>query len=235
MSELEQIAYSHDGVGLTGRLARPSGAPRAAVILFPTIANFNAPVERRAKMLAELGFLTMVADFYGQPVPSFEASRLLAEELRADNAHYRARCSAAISALRSLPEAAELPMLGIGYCMGGQAVLEACRDGQELTAAVSFHGLLTTSMPATPGSIKARILVCHGDADPLVPREQVIAFWEEMDRAGAKCHFHSYSGVKHGFTDPGSDERGVDALAYDASADRESWASMLGLFDEVVA
>lgn len=235
MSELEQIAYAHDGVGLTGRLARPSGAPGAAVILFPTIANFNAPVERRAKMLAELGYLTMVADFYGQPVPNFEASRPLAEELRAENPYYWARCSAAIAALRAVPEAAELTMLGIGYCMGGQAVLEACRDGQDLAAAVSFHGPLATSAPAMPGSIKARILVCHGDADPLVPREQVIAFWEEMDGAGAKWHFHSYSGVKHGFTDPGSDERGMDALAYDASADRESWASMLRLFDEVLA
>lgn len=234
MSNLEQVAYTHAGVSLTGWLARPSGTPRAAVVLFPTIANFNAPIERRAKMLAERGYLTLVADFYGQPVPSFEASRPLAEELRSDNAYYRARCAAAISALRALPEADELTVMGIGYCMGGQAVLEACRDGQDLAAAVSFHGLLSTSAPAGSDSVKARILVCHGDADPLVPREQVIAFWEEMDAAGANWHFHAYSGVRHGFTDPGSDERGVDALAYNASADRESWASMLRLFDEVL-
>lgn len=234
MSDLEAVAYSHAAVDLTGRLARPAGKPRAAVIVFPTIANCNAPIERRAKMLAELSYLAMVADFYGEPVPSFEASRPLADRLRADTAHYRARCAAAIAALRALPEAEGLTMLGIGYCMGGQAVIETARDGQDLAAVVSFHGLLDTAALAEPGKIRARILVCHGDADPLVPRMQVLAFWEEMDAAGANWHFHSYSGVRHGFTDPGSDQRGLDAIAYDVSADRQSWAAMTSLFDEVL-
>nr|WP_314465194.1 dienelactone hydrolase family protein [uncultured Novosphingobium sp.] len=231
---LETIAYSHAGQGLTGHLARPEATPRAAVVLFPTIANFNAAMERRAKMLADLGYLTLVSDFYGEPVASFEASFPMAEKLRSDNAHYRGRIDAAITALRSLPETAGLPMLGIGYCMGGQAVLEAARGGQDLVAAVSFHGTLATAAPAEPSAVKARILVCHGDADPLVPREQVIGFWDEMDRAEANWHFHAYSGVRHGFTDPGSDERGMAAIGYDASADRQSWAAMLSLFDEVL-
>jgi len=34
---------------------------------------------------------------------------------------------------------------------------------------------------------------------------------------------------------PGSDERDLDAVAYDASADRQSWAAMLALFDELFA
>lgn len=234
MSDLEAVPYSHGGTDLTGWLARPAGPPRAAVIVFPTIVNVNAPIERRARMLAELGYLAMVADFYGEPVASFEASRPLADKLRADNAHFRARCAAAIAALRALPEAKGLAMLGIGYCMGGQAAIETARDGQDLAAVVSFHGLLDTAAPAGRGRIKARILVCHGDADPLVPREQVVAFWEEMDAAGANWHFHSYSGVRHGFTDPASDARGLEAVAYDASADRQSWAATVSLFDEVL-
>ena len=231
---LEPFAYSHAGQALSGRLARPEGPPRAAVIVFPTIANINPPMERRARMLADLGYLAMIADFYGEPVESFEAARPLADKLRADAGHYRARLAAAIAALRELPDAAGLPMLAIGYCLGGQAALEAARDGQDLLAAVSFHGLLATDRPAEPGAIKARLLVCHGDADPMVPREQVMAFWQEMDRAGADWHFHAYGGVRHGFTDPGSDARGIDAVKYDASADRQSRAAMTALFDEVL-
>lgn len=234
MTALEAIAYHHAGQHVTGWLARPVEAPRAAVVVFPTIANVNAPMERRARMLADRGYIAMIADFYGEPVESFEAAGPLASKLRADAGHYRGRLAAAIDALRAQPEVADLPMLAIGYCMGGQAALEAARDGQDLLVAVSFHGILSTARPAEPGAIKARLLVCHGDADPLVPREQVIGFWEEMDRAGARWHFHTYSGVRHGFTDPGSDARGIDAIRYDASADRQSWAAMLGLFDEVL-
>ena len=97
---------------------------------------------------------------------------------------------------------------------------------------VSFHGLLATDLPAEPGKVTARILVCHGDADPMVPRSRVIQFWEEMDAAGADWHFHSYGGVKHGFTNPHSPP-GNPAVGYDTSADRQSWAAMFELFDEV--
>jgi dienelactone hydrolase len=234
MSALAAIAYQDGAVALTGLLARPQGTPRAAVVVFPTIANATPAIERRAAMLAEAGYLAMIADFYGEPVESFEASRPLAEKLRADVGRYRQRLAAAIAALRELPEAAGLRMAAIGYCMGGQAALEAARDGADLAAVASFHGLLDTAKPAEPNAIKARLLVCHGDADPMVPREQVLAFWQEMDRAGANWHFHGYSGVKHGFTDPGSDARGLPAIAYNTSADRQSWSALMDFLDEIL-
>lgn len=229
---LEQIAYTHDGTALTGWLKAPQTAPRAAVVIFPTIANVNEHMLRRAQMLAEVGYVAMIADFYGVAEGEWQA---LAKDLRADPSHYRARLAAAVATLRAQPAAAGLPVAAIGYCMGGQAALETARDGQDLKAAVSFHGLLETARPAEAGAVKARILVCHGDTDPMVPRSHVAAFWEEMDAAGANWHFHSYSGVKHGFTDPGSDARGMPAIAYNASADRQSWAAMLSLFEEVFA
>lgn len=234
MSALERVDYGDGDTRLTGWLARPSGNPRAAIVVFPTIANATPPIERRAALLADAGYLAMIADFYGQPVESFEAAGALARELRADVAVYRQRLAAAIAALRDHPEATGLPIVAIGYCMGGQAALEAARDGADLVAVASFHGLLDTAKPASPGAIRGRVLVCHGDADPMVPREQVLAFWQEMDGAGANWHFHSYSGVRHGFTDPGSDARGLPAIAYDASADRQSWAALTSFLDEAL-
>jgi dienelactone hydrolase len=233
MSSLEPVAYADGDTALTGLLAKPPVAARAAVVVFPTIANVTPAIERRAAMLAKAGFVAMIADFYGEPVESFEASRPLAERLRTDVEVYRARLRAAVAALRGHPAADSLPLAAIGYCMGGQAALETARDGADLVATVSFHGLLETDRPADR-PIEPRILVCHGDADPMVPRDHVVRFWEEMDAVGAQWHFHSYSGVRHGFTDPGSDARGIPAIAYDASADRQSWRAMMGLFDELL-
>jgi dienelactone hydrolase len=184
-------------------------------------------------MLADVGYVAMVADLYGEPVPSFEAAAPLAQKLRATTETYRARLVAALRAMKAHPATQGLPAAAIGYCMGGQAALELARTGADISAAVSFHGLLDTQQSALPGAIKARLLLCHGDADPLVPRAQVLAFWEEMDAAGARWHFHSYSGVKHGFTDPASDARGLPAIGYNASADRQSWAATMSLLDEL--
>src|SRR5690606_38816127 len=144
----------------------------------------------------------------------FDDARTLAAAIRPDPLAYRRRLRAGLKALASLSEAEGLSFAAIGFCMGGQAALELARDGAPLFAAVSLHGLLDTGLPAEPGGIAARILVCHGDADPMIPRSQVLAFWEEMDAARANWHFHSYSGVKHGFTNPAPTEN--PATAYDA-------------------
>ena len=104
----------------------------------------------------------------------------------------------------------------------------------DIFAAASFHGLLSTQMPAQE-PVRPRMLVCHGDADALVPRQQVAEFQAEMDKAGGNWHLHTYAKVKHGFTDPQSDSRGLPILGYDASADRQSWAALMSLFDEVFA
>ena len=228
----ERISYSDGETALTGLVYRPSGQPRAAVLVYPTIMNQEGVVLEKAASLAEHGYLAFLADFYGKNPANFEQSREFAAEIRPQPQDFRRRIRQAIAALVALPEAEGLPLAAIGFCMGGGAVLELAREGAPLAAVVSFHGLLTTDLPAEKGHVSARILVCHGDADPAVPRSHVIGFWEEMDEAGANWHFHSYGGVKHGFTNPAPPLN--PAVAYDASADRQSWAAMLSLFDEVL-
>ena len=225
----EAVGYRDGPVELNGRLFRQTETPRAAIAVFPTIMNPTPAVEAKARALAEAGYLAMLCDFYGVTPAVFPASIALSEALRAEPERYRSRLTAAIDALSE--RAPELQRGAIGFCMGGQAVLELARAGADLRAVASFHGLLDTRLPAEPGAVRARILVCHGDADALVPRDQVASFWEEMDHAGAQWHFHSYSGVGHGFTNPNPPPAGGPP-AFDASADRQSWAAMLSFFDE---
>ena len=230
MSALERIEYADGATALTGLLTRPAGTPRAAVLVFPTIMNVTPVIEAKALALAEAGYLALIADFYGAPVADFSAAMKFAVALRADVDRYRARLRAGLSALANA--APGLPKAAIGFCMGGQAVLELARENADIAVATSFHGILETDRAAPVGGpVSPRILVCHGDADVLVPRSQVLAFWDEIDAAGANWHFHSYSGVGHGFTNPNPSPAN-GATSYDSSADRQSWAAMLSLFDE---
>jgi len=230
MSTLERADYADGNTALTGWLARPAGAPRAGVLVFPTIMNITPFIEAKALALAEQGYLALIADFYGTPVANFPAAMELAGALRRDVDLYRARLFAGLSALEGLEP--NLPRAAIGFCMGGQAILELARENAGLAVVASFHGILETDRTAPIGGpVGPRILICHGDADALVPRSQVIAFWEEMDAAGANWHFHSYSGVGHGFANP-APSPATGAISYNASADRQSWAALLNLLDE---
>lgn len=231
MNGLEEVRFADDAVSLTGWLQQPAGQPRGAVLIMPTIVNRNAAMDRRAQMLADAGFMTMIGDFYGCEVNDVEHGRALAGELRRNVSHYRNRLLANLHALRE--RSGDLPLAVIGFCMGGQAALELARSGARVCAVVSFHGLLNTDQ-STEHPIDAKILVCHGDADPMVPRSQVSDFQREMDTIDADWQLMIFSGVKHGFTDPGSNARNNPALAYDAHADRQSWSAMTLLFDELM-
>lgn len=231
MSVFERIDYRDGDTPLVAQHLRPEGSARAAVAIFPTFMNSTPGVEDKARALTDAGYAVLIADFYGPDAPSsFEQAFEAMGRLRADPRAMRTRLGATLKLLRQLHPG--LPQLAIGFCLGGMAVLELARDGHELEAVVSFHGLLATPLPASE-TIRPRILVCHGDADSLVPRSQVTEFWEEMDGVGANWHFHSYSGVEHGFTN----QRMLDGSAnpaYNSSADRQSWAAMHNLFDEVL-
>lgn len=227
---LQRTEYRDGATGLTGWLARPAGTPRAAVAVFPTFMNVTPGVEAKAQALAEAGCAALVADFYGPDAPDDAASAFVAmERLRADPAAMRTRLRAALTTLAQI--APGVPQIAIGFCLGGMAVLELARDGADLALVASFHGLLATPLPAT-NPVIPRILVCHGDADSLVPRADVIAFWEEMDGVSADWQFMSFAGVEHGFTNPLTPAREPNP-AYHPLADRQSWAALMGLIDDV--
>jgi dienelactone hydrolase len=232
--EVQQFTYRHGDVELSGYMAQPSRYPRAGILIVPTIAGPTKLMFDRARWLASLGYSAMVCDLYGKgALEDIREARKLADALRADAQYYRERFRCALEELRTRSKLANSRLAAIGYCMGGEIVLEMARGGEDIALVVSFHGLLATPLPAKRGVIKSRILVCHGRADPLVPPKQMRAFLEEMDIAGADCHVHIYSGVLHGFTDVSSTSKSLEAVRYNASADRQSKAAMLSMFDEV--
>jgi dienelactone hydrolase len=53
-----------------------------------------------------------------------------------------------------------------------------------------------------------------------------------MKAAGVKYQVITYPGAKHGFTNPDAGKAGLDGLAYNADADKKSWAEALKLFKE---
>jgi dienelactone hydrolase len=118
----------------------------------------------------------------------------------------------------------------LGYCFGGGVVLNMARAGMPLKAVVSYHGVLATDIAVKPGDIKAKLRVFHGEADPIVPPEQVQAFKTEMDNAKADYMFIAYPGVMHTFTNREADSYAAQfglPLKYDNAADKDSWTRTL--------
>jgi dienelactone hydrolase len=235
--QTHDIDYRCEAANLRGYLAFDDkvSARRPGVLVFHEGLGLGDFEMARARRLAELGYVALAADMYGdrRRARNLQEVATLVGDIRNRPELMRARGHAALAALAGLPQVDATRLAAIGFCFGGAVVLELARDGADLRAVVSFHGVLATQTPAVAGSVKASVLVCTGADDPLAPPEQVRAFEDEMRVAKARdWQVISYGNTLHGFTNPAADGSMMRTALYNEQADRRSWASMRSLLDE---
>ena len=237
----EEVSYSADGTTLKGYIARPAKADgkRPGVLVVHEWWGNNDYPRKRADMLAQLGYVALALDMYGDgKVASHpKDAGAFAGEVRKHMDVAEKRFRAALALLASQRDVDTGRIAAVGYCFGGGMVLEMARRGLPLAGVVSFHGSLPTQTPARPGGVKAKVLVLNGADDPFVKPEQIEAFKKEMDAAGVDYRFINYPGAVHAFTNPDATENGKKfnmPLAYNADADRKSWEEMQRLFGAIL-
>jgi dienelactone hydrolase len=235
--QTHDIDYRHETTNLRGYLALGENvsARRPGVLVFHEGLGLGDFEMARARRLADLGYVALAADMYGdrRRASNLQEVATLVGAIRSRPELMRARGHAALATLAALPQVDATRLAAIGFCFGGAVVLELARDGADLRAVVSFHGVLTTRTPALAGKVKASVLVCTGADDPLAPPEQVKAFEDEMRAAAARdWQVISYGNTLHGFTNPAADGSMMRTALYNEQADRRSWASMRSLLDE---
>jgi dienelactone hydrolase len=237
--QVRDVDYRCGETSLRGYLALDENAagPRPGVAVFHEGLGLGEFAMERARRLAGLGYVAFAADMFGdrRQATNLQEVATLVGGLRAEPEKLRARGHAALETLAALPQVDAGRLAAIGFCFGGSVVLELAREGAELKAVVSFHGVLATKMPAQAGRVKASVLVCTGVDDPLAPPDQVANFENEMRTGGVKdWQVIAYGNTLHGFTNPAADGSMMRTALYNEQADRRSWASMKGLFDEVL-
>lgn len=236
--QTHDVDYRHGAVNLRGYLAFDETAAerRPGVLVFHEGLGLGDFAMARARMLAELGYVAFAADMFGdrRQARNLQEVAKLVGDLRDEPQMLRARGRAALAKLAALPQVDANRIGAIGFCFGGSVVLELARDGADLKAIVSFHGVLATRTPAVSGNVKASVLVCTGADDPLAPPEQIKAFEDEMRAADVRdWQVISYGNTLHGFTNPAADGSMLRTALYSEQADRRAWASMRSLFNEV--
>lgn len=239
----QEIPYqSPDGTKLIGYYAYDDSiqGARPGIVVVHEWWGLNDYVKRRARDLAALGYSALAIDMYGEGKNTEHPNDAMAfmQAATKGSTAASARFNAGLELLKKQPQTNPNKLAAIGYCFGGKVVLDAARQGVPLAGVVSFHGPLATTTPATPGSVKAKVLVEHGAKDSMVTAENVSAFKAEMDKAGADYKFVSLEGARHGFSNPDSDrlshgEHGGPDIGYNKAADERSWADMQAFFKKI--
>lgn len=233
------VTYSADTVTMNGFVAYDSAntAKKPVVLIVHEWWGLNEYIKTRARQLAELGYLAMAVDMYGngKQADNPELAGKMATPFYSNPAMAKSRFDAALAYVKTLPSADTSQVAAIGYCFGGAQVLNMAKLGSPLRGVVSFHGGLA-GVPADKNLLKAAILVCHGEADSFVPAAEIAQFKKQMDSIGADYSFKSYANATHAFTNPEATEKGKKfkmPIEYNAAADSASWNDMKAFFGKI--
>jgi len=235
----KEVTYTADNITMKGYLAYNDSFKdaRPGILVVHEWWGNNDYSRMRADMLAELGYVALAVDMYGEGKQADnpdDAGKLAGGVMK----NVDVMKSRFISAMEFLRKDAHVnpQMIGaIGYCFGGGVVLAMAREGADLKAVVSFHGSLATQNPAMKGNVKARILVCNGKADKFVSADDIKKFKDEMKTAGVEYKFVEYARATHAFTNPAATELGKKfnmPIAYNQKADKKSWSAMVRWFKD---
>ncbi|HEV8286056.1 MAG TPA: dienelactone hydrolase family protein [Chitinophagaceae bacterium] len=236
----ENVTYTGDSTTMNGYVVYDSNkeGKRPAVLVIHEWWGLNDYPKMRARKLAELGYIAMALDLYGNgktadnPTDAGKLSGLI----YGNTQMAKARFDAALNKLKTYSQVDTNNIAAIGYCFGGAIVLNMARLGENLKGVVSFHGNLIGT-PANKNLLRAKILVCHGADDPWVKPEEVAQFKKQMDSIGADYSVKDYPHAVHAFTNPNATAVGEKfniPIRYNGAADTASWNDMKDFFDRVL-
>jgi dienelactone hydrolase len=226
--KVQKIEYFDDATLLEATVAYQEGEKKRPIIfIFHAWRGKDDFVEKKAKDLAELGYIGCALDMYGKGVlgTNDEENSALMTPLIKDREKLRKRILAYRMLLEKIPTADVNRQAAIGFCFGGLCALDLARSGAEVKGVVSFHGLLKAPEGGKTPPIHSKILVLHGHDDPSIPPDQVLTFEKEMTEKKVDWQMHIFSGTAHAFTNPLAKEPDLGRM-YNATSDKRSWNLM---------
>lgn len=235
----ETVTYTVGDRELTGYVVYDSAisGKRPGVIVVHEWWGHDEYARTRADKLAKEGYTAFALDMYGTGRLAShpkDAKGFMMEVLQNKDLMH-ARFKAGLDILKSHKTVDSSKTGAIGYCFGGNVVLDMARAGVDLDVVAAFHASLGATIPATPNSIKAQVKVFNGADDPFIKSENLTELLNGMEVGGADFEYVSYPGVLHSFTSMAATAKGEELglpLKYDAQADKDSWARTLAMLDE---
>lgn len=241
----QNIIYKDGNTALEGYWAPSKCIKENPGKNFPTIIvlhqwkGLTNHEKKRADMYAgntETCYNAFAADIYGQNIRPENT-----EEAKTESAKYRQnpklaiqRIQTAIDFVKALSVVDTNNIALTGYSFGGGFAIDFVRSGGTVNGVVSFYGNLKSRLPETnPALIKAAVEVHHGANDTYITPRHIERFKKEMGQTGMMWDFYEYPDAVHAFSQKEAGNDPSTGLAYNADADKKSWARHLEFLSKI--
>ena len=140
----EEVSYSLKGLTMKGYVAYDAAikTKRPGIVVVHEWWGSNEYARKRARQLAELGYIAFAADLFGDGKIAEDPKTAgeYATPFYQNPQMAKDRIEAAISKLKEYPQTDASKIGGVGYCFGGSMLLNSAKLGMDMKVVVSFHG-----------------------------------------------------------------------------------------------
>lgn len=233
----QPVDYRQGDTALKGFVAYDDAiqGDRPGIVVIAEWWGLNDYVKHRADQLAQLGYVAFVADMYGEGRVTTDPKQAgqWAGEIRQNRELGRQRVQAAVDQLKKQPGVDPAKIAVMGYCFGGTAALDYAFSGADIAGAVSFHGGLGSLPLDEAKNTKAKLLICNGAADAVVPPKDKQALEDALNKTNVDWLLIDFAHAVHAFTNPDSDKLGIQNVGYNEKADKRSWQALRAFLNEL--
>jgi len=195
-------------------VARPSGAPKGAVVAVQEIFGVNAVMRGKTDWLAREGFLAVAPDLFWRIKPGIDLTDQSDAEWQEAFGYMNALDKNAsvkdVAATLAWARSQGVSKAGVmGYCMGGYiAFLAACRTDTDAT--VAYHGGGIHTALGEAGGITKPLMLHNPMKDSFIPVEALNTIRETL-KSNPLVTVHEYAEQDHAFTREGGKHYDADA------------------------
>lgn len=207
---------------------------KPGVLVAPAFGGLGPFELERANELAEAGFAVLAVDYYGDGKRASDNDEALSlmGYLNANRDVFARRMVAALHELQRQKIVDEDHIGAMGYCLGGKAVLDLARTGENFQAAVSLHGVFDAPAEKDTKMVPS-VLVLHGWDDPLAKPDAFNALATELTSKCDDWQMFAFGHTSHSFTNPNA-QAPEAGIAYSQRAATRSWKALIDFFDETL-
>jgi carboxymethylenebutenolidase len=192
-----------NGASFGAYVARPAGAPKAAIIVIQEIFGVNPGIRQKCDKLAAEGYLAVAPDLFWRIEPGITLDPDVESEFQTalglfgkfdQDAGIR-DIEATIHHIRRTLGVAKVGC--VGYCLGGRlAYMTAART--DIDASVGYYAVGIDGLLGEKHAIAHPLMLHIPTNDGFVPRETQAAMHAGLDDH-PKVTLHDYEGLDHGF------------------------------------
>jgi dienelactone hydrolase len=235
--QTEDVTYQDGDVTLQAKLFYDDAyeGKRAGILIMPERWGLNDFAILKAEMLAETGYVALIADMYGdgKNTRKEEEADQWKQALTADPQAWAKRTELALDQLLGQKNVEKNKTAVLGLNLGGVSALKLANASAKIKGVAVVHAPLHEFSDEDVSNISAEVLILQGGSDNVTTLSALSKITDKLTQGDKVWELVVYGGAQQSFTDPYADSYGLENVTFSEDAEKKAWDQILNFYESL--